>query len=347
MYLQDAPTHTLGQLRDELTVDMVTTVTRPHEIEVDLTNANVIRFPRVSDGDVIEVPATDVGVSHLATLLDVPSKFLQRNDREFQQVVLTELLRRQVATTELRVKYREGTGIGAFHTLSQVAIDPWQIVQVAQQILPNEAPITSWRVTPDDFFFEVIAPETTPQGRLGDPSITPEYQKGDITAAGLRFGLDMKHSLAPTVTPFQYRLVCTNGLQVADNGLKVDARGMTTEQVLHELQRQSQQSFERVAHEVEAFYRLREERVANPERTITRIAGEQGISDRVRLSLIERAAELGDAPTMFDVVNLITNAANAPGIQPRLRAQLQRVGGAVVSDHHARCGHCQSALTLN
>lgn len=343
MFLQDAPTQTLGQLRDDLAVDMVTTVTRPHEIELDLTDRNIIRFPR-NDGQAIEVPATDVGLSHLATLLDVPGKFLSRNDRAFQEIVLRELIARQPASAEYRVKYREDSGIGAFHGLTQLAIEPWEVVRVAQQILPNDAPITSWRVTPDDFFFEVIAPETTPQGRLGDPSITPEYQRGDITAAGLRFGLDMKHSLAPNVTPFQYRLVCTNGLQVASNGLQVDARGRTTEQVLHELERQSQQAFERVFHEVEAFYRLREERVANPERTITRIAAEQGLSDRVRIQLIERAPELGDSPTMFDVVNLVTNAANAPGVQPRLRAQLQRAGGAIVSDHHARCGLCQSSL---
>jgi hypothetical protein len=47
---------------------------------------------------------------------------------------------------------------------------------------------------------------------------------------------------------------------------------------------------------------------------------------------------------MFDLVNLVTNAANEPGVSPRLRSQLQRVGGTVVTQHHARCGHCQSRL---
>ena len=47
---------------------------------------------------------------------------------------------------------------------------------------------------------------------------------------------------------------------------------------------------------------------------------------------------------MFDVVNLVTNAANDPRVKPALRSQLMGIGGAVVTDTHSRCGHCASAL---
>ena len=36
--------------------------------------------------------------------------------------------------------------------------------------------------------------------------------------------------------------------------------------------------------------------------------------------------------------------AYADTVKPALRRQLIGVGGAMVSDHHARCNHCQSAL---
>jgi hypothetical protein len=342
LFLDESPKSTLGELRDLVHVDTVQTVTRPHDIVVDLTGAKTVRFPRVGGADV-EVPLNSTGEAHLANLLDIPSKFIERQDAALRQVIFQEMIARQPATAEMRVKYAPDAGLGQFIGLNAVAIEPHQLVHVAQQVLPAHSPITKFNISGDLFEFEVVAPEDHPAGRLGDPTITTEYQKGDLTSAGLRFGVDMKHNLAPTVTPFQYRLVCTNGMQMSEDGLKVDARGMSVEQVLHELERQAQQAFAAVEHQVEAFYRMREERVDNPERTLARLAGENGISDRTRLRLVERAAAI-DNPTMFDLVNLVTNAANEPGVSPRLRSQLQRVGGTVVTQHHARCGHCQSRL---
>lgn len=335
MFLAPAPEQTLGDLRQLVDQPVVTTVTRPAEIVVDLTRDNVIRFPRVSDSQTVEVPANATSLAHLANLLDVPSKFIERQDRQLQELLFGELIRRQ--TGEKRVAYAPGQGLSAFHGVNDLVITPTQVLSAASKVFPDNAPVGYARFTPDLFEFEVMANDQMREGNLGDPAV------GDITKAGLRFDLDMKHNASPSVTPFQYRLVCTNGMTSRRNDFKIDARGMSVEQVLHELERQAQQAFARVEHEVAAFYELRNIPVTNPERVIARVAREQGMSDRMRLRIIERAAEI-EQPTMFDVINLVTNAANDPSVKPLLRSQLIGIGGAMVSDHHARCGHCQSAL---
>lgn len=335
MFLAPAPEQTLGDLRDLVDLPVVTTVVRPNEIVVDLERDNVVRFTRVGDGQPVEVPANETSLAHLANLLDVPGKFLERQDRDLKQLILTELLRRE--TGEKRIAYAPDQGISAFHGLNDLVITPTQVISAASSVFPDDAPVNYTRFTPDGFEFEVLASDEMREGRLGDPQV------GDITKAGLRFELDTKHNLAPSVTPFQYRLVCTNGMTTRRADHKIDARGMSVEQVLHELERQAQLAFARVEHEVAAFYEMRNVAVDNPERVIARIAREQGMSDRVRIRLIERAAEI-ENPSMFDVVNLVTNAANDPRVKPNLRSQLMGIGGAVVTDTHSRCGHCASVL---
>jgi hypothetical protein len=74
----------------------------------------------------------------------------------------------------MRVKYNADHGIAGFAGLNTILVEPHQIVSVAQHILPDDSPITAYQYTPDVFSFEVISPDSTPQGRLGDPTITPE-----------------------------------------------------------------------------------------------------------------------------------------------------------------------------
>ena len=332
MFLRPEPTQTLGDLRQLVDQPVITAVTQPRGIVVDLVGNNTIRFP-VEGNQLVEVPANSTSMTHLSNLLDVPSKFIDRQDRELQQMILTELIRRQ--SGEKRVDYAPGQGISAFHGMTELVITPTQMVAAASTVFADNSPINYANVTPDVFEFEVLAPFDSPEGRLG--------AVGDLTAAGLRFDLDMKHGTSPKVSPFQYRLVCTNGQISRQADHAIDARGMNVEQVLRALERQAQLAFAKVEHEVEAFYALRDVPVDNPERLIARIAREHGLSDRMRIRLIERAAEI-ETPSMFDVVNLVTNAANEDTIKPALRRQLIGVGGAMVSDHHARCNHCQSAL---
>lgn len=334
----DAP-KTLDDVREALDDKAETITCINTQVVLDLTADD---GPKVGFGDTtkFEVPATETTISALGTWLDVPSKFLNRLDADMQQHLLTGLLRQNPGT--MLIRFNDDDGIVEVRDPSTRVIDPRRLVDVASKVVSPEVQVTDfWNG--DDFRLDVVVPEGFDRGIGGDPQV------GDITQGGIRLFQDRKHNLAPGVSPFFRRLVCTNGMEMMDEGLRVDARGQSVEQVLAEFEAAAERAFSRVEADMEAFYELRTQRVANPERAILRLAEEHGLPDRTAVRLAQRVpAYVQDDGTasMFDLVNLITNQANDPSIRGRsgVRRNLESVGGNIVVAHAERCGHCLSKL---
>jgi hypothetical protein len=339
MFLREAPTETLADVREKVS-DHTESIQRPAgDLNVVLTGD----APRIEFRDSEQViPMRDGdSLTALGNWLDVTNKFLHRIDVEMQEQMINHLLRKDPSAAGNFI-YSNG-GLQIVRNPNQKYFAPERVLERVGNVLPAEAPVVEWRKTTDDFAVDVIVPEGFDRGIGGDPAV------GDITRGGIRVGLDLKHGLAPTVQPFSYRLICTNGMETADLGLKVDARGASVEEVLAEFEAIADRAFRRVEADISAFYDLRSERVDNPERTVARIGAERGLPARTIAELVERTPSILDEQgnaTMFDVVNLITNAANDPRIRRRInsRRALEQAGGSTVTGHAARCGHCQSAL---
>lgn len=298
-----------------------------------------------------EVPVTETGMQALGDLLQIPSAFLKRLDSKVQNSTKQALITDMIRNTLLK-DARVVTGSGGLISIDEWGrdpIQPSQLVQVASNVLSEDAPLARWVDTPGFFGFDAYVPEGFAHGYGGD-GVAP-YADGnvrdDITAGGLRFGVNLKQGLAPFTQEWLYRLACTNGYEVERAGLKVDARGQTVDEVMAELEEMAQIAFGRVEEDIRHFYDLREQPVENPERALRTIARERGIPDRSTMALLDLAAgeDLPDEPTMFDVVNLVTNFANSPAIsRDGGRLILEGAGGATISDHAARCGHCQQRV---
>lgn len=338
MYLRELPDLTLSDLReqilpDEPLVDQVLTT----EVQVSLIDSSTIRFGNR------ETPATTEALAALGSFLDVPTPFLKRIDPELKETVLNSLLQRTPAT--VAVAYTD-TGITDVRNPGQRIIPIPRLLDVAARALTPEAQVAESIIERDLFRLDVIVPEDFDRGIFGD------VQVGDISRGGITIEQNRKQNLAPQVASFQYRPFCTNGMVARHESDKVEARGQTVEEVLAELESLAQRVFSRVESEMAAFYDLRTQRVENPERTLLRMAEERGIPNRTRMHLLERVPgmELADedaGPTMFDLVNLITNQANDPSIRNRaaVRRDLETAGGSVVTQHQERCGVCQQALS--
>jgi hypothetical protein len=278
----------------------------------------------------------------IASWASVPTALWNRmraSDPVWARRYLNEALD-HLATDPGQVRVVNGERIAGIIKANQIPFDPEQIVQVAVNVLGDLAPVIDMTATNQAFALDVV---TTPQVMpdLGDRRV------GDITKAGLRFGLDTARNLAPTVNPYYYRLWCTNGCSSVHEDTKMDARGLTVDDVLVELEAKARLAFSMVESEVEAMYDLRNERVANPERTITRLAAEHGISNRVERAWREGiAAYVEDASdmTMFDIVQSATNLANSDDISAMASRQLQSLGGELLTQHVTRCQSCQSRL---
>lgn len=325
----------LKSLREKVRLGTTATTSGVETFHID-TVGGIFGF-KTSTGRDIEVPLNENGVSILSGFLEVPYKFIERQDPELQNLVLNELLKRR-RMGEMVIRHSKG-GLGGIFSLGQTPIDPARVVDVAMAVMGDQSPVIHSRFTPRTFTFDTVAHESMPESRLGDPKV------GDLTRAGLRFGLDIQKNLAPWVQPYANRLICTNGMEMVDTGLKVTVQGRPLEESLALLEENARIAFASVERKVEAFYEMRNERVNDPRGLIQRIAAEAGLPARTQTRLVERISEIeGDHVTMFDITNLLTNEANREGTKPDAARRLQQVGGQAIVDHAARCAHCQARL---
>lgn len=340
-YLREAPTTTVSDLFDLIAPPLHQLCVQTDDITVDLVKDSVIKVRDQKEGKTRELKATYGGVEALGNWLDIPSKFLGRIDPDVQENLLNALLHR--TTTETVLGWTENEELAEAVPSNSRNLDPRRVIEVATQVLGETAPVIEYRRDTGGYGFDVTVPFE------GGKCVGGDRKVGDVTAGGLRYGQDTKHNLAPFVQSYLYRLICTNGMEVPDRGLRIDARGKDLDGIVESLREKSYEALIKVDSQIGHFYDLRNTRLTNPERTLVRLAAENGLSDRTLATLLENLREFLDeagAATMFDVVNLVTNYANSPAMVNRFQARrsLEIVGGNTVFDHAERCATCNSRL---
>lgn len=335
MYLRDLPGTTLRDLREEFDQNRTTFGGTGHQIEVHL-DADV---PNIRLGST-EVPATKAGVDALAAHYGIPVPFINKLHPDERQWLLASRISYQ-ADGDLTIEH-DDRGIAEVYKASQVRVRPHKLLDSVLGVLPDESPIVESWLNSDEMRVDVIVPEGFDRFTGGD------RQVGDITRGGVRIGQDRKNNHAPYVQPYLYRLVCTNGMEVPDLGLRVDARHATAEQIEAMFEAEIRRAVDRLESDIQSFYDLRSTELgADRTGALRRAALEQSLPDRLvgRLEDLLPSVE-GENPTMFDAVNLMTNLANDPTLRRGSTTvrQLQQAGGRIVHDHGARCTSCHSRL---
>lgn len=291
-----------------------------------------------------EVPATKSGLDIMAKFFDIPGPFFGKITPEEQNFLLNR--RMEHTGGELTLTYDEENGITEVRKPGQTVVEPVRLVEAAMRVLPAESLLVEEWLTGDDFRADVIVPEGYERYIGGDPEV------GDITRGGIRIGQDRKNNTAPWVQPYTYRLVCTNGMEVPDHSLKVDARRLDARQIEAAFEGEIRRAVDRLEADIQAYYDLRNQPVGDdPTGAMRRIGRERGLPART-LGILEdmvpaMVTEANGNPTMFDVVNVITNLANNPSYRrdsTTVRG-LQQTGGTVVHEHGSRCGTCHSRIT--
>jgi len=340
-YLRNTSGLTLTQLADELNTDTQQWGGTTNEISIRRATDELLSVTFGTH----EVPATQDGMEQLATFLDVPRAFLNKLPADMQQYVLANLLQRNPANVTVRFT---DSGVQEVHKPTQARVEPRQIVTVAMDVLDSTAPVVEWWSDADELRIDVAVPEDFDRGIGGDREV------GDITRGGLRFGQNRKMNHAPWVSSYLYRLVCTNGMEVPETGLRVDARkASTVPEVLAELNLAANHAFGQVEDQIRHFYEMRQQRIeGDVSQAVARMAQERHLPARTANELVLRVASeldpevLGRPASMFDLVNLFTNQANEPGMRDRRgpRRQLESAGGHWVRQEADRCGHCHQVL---
>ena len=336
MYIRPESTATLADLRDRFDVPTQTAHAsqgRYMQVHGDGTTLDI----RPEGGESTEVKLTEEGWAAVGGLLHIPDSFANRLPMPTRVNLTNDLLHRHMKP--VAVRYSDD-GIASILDPGQIPFEPRFLVEVAQRVVGEHGPVVGQVNTLTTFGFDTTS---EPGAReLGDPKV------GDITRAGLRFSQNLRQNLAPSVAKYSYRLVCTNGMEVMDEGLRLDARGnQTVEEVMAELEALAQRAFAEVESDVEHFYSIRDEAVTNPERTLNRMARDYGISDRLRNELRDQVPTIvgeDGGTNMFDLVNFVTNMANRDNVPHGQRVALERFGGQAVHAHVERCRTCASRL---
>ena len=340
MFLREIEPLTVSQLSDKLDQggDLITV--SPGNLKLDSAAGVIEVLPEGENRrNVRRIPISVESVEAIANHLQVPTAFHKRLPADLRDTLVNEMFSREHNMANVRLNDSE---IFYVREPSSKVIDPRRFIDVAAKVISPDAQVIDFRHTRDFFGFDVVAPEGFDRGQGGDPKV------GDITRGGIRFGQDTKQGLAPWVQRYMYRLICTNGMEVPDQTLKIDARGESVDDVIAALEQMAQLAFAKVEEDMVHFYALRDQIVDQPERMMNRLARERNLSDRMRLQLVDAVPQIvqPDTPvTMFDLVNLATNQANNPEHrQAGIRRQLERFGGDVTAHLSQRCTVCASAL---
>ena len=348
---------TLGSLRDRLLEDREGRVTEP------IVPATIhFTDDSIDLGAGREVPRTSRGIEAFGSMANIPTAFLHRlgdTDHALQASVLTRLLS-ELPT--VAVEFSPEDGVVSVTSPSKVPVDPIRLVGLAERVLGTEEGVVQRLInTPGEFAFDVHVPVDYDRGIGGDgqmvevPSDLLSYswasrmpldgsqRVGDLTAGGLRVGVDLRHGLTPYVQPWLMRLACTNGMEATQHGLRVDGRGLSVDDVLIDLEVQARKAFGEIEDAIQHFYRLRETPEPQPERMLIHLAEETNMPQRSLQALLRTSAHGGlpENPTTFDMVNLVTNQANRTRNNGG-RLILERAGGFVVHTEAARCDHCRA-----
>lgn len=344
MYMTHLPGITLEELANEYDERLETWggATRDLRFNLDVRGNDV---PVFQIGGT-EVPATENGLKSMATFLDIPAKFFLRQGPDIQQTLLTAISSR-TEKQDVTVYYREG-GVHEVRKAGEVRVRPHRLLESAMKILPAESPIVEHWNNQDSLRVDVIVPEGFDRGIGGDPGV------GDITRGGVRIGQDRKMNTAPWIQPYLYRLACTNGMELPDEGIKIEARGAQENEIEALFEAEIARAVDRLEADIQAFYDLRNTTLGDdPTGALHRAATEMNLPLRtigrmedIVPALIDNASGEGREYSMFDVINTMTNQANDPRLASNRsgRRNLQRAGGTLVNDHSERCGTCHSRL---
>lgn len=170
---------------------------------------------------------------------------------------------------------------------------------------------------------------------------------GDITTGGVRFLSYPNASVAPSVTAYLNRLVCSNGMTEPQQQGVIRLKGKTVPEVLVEMEQAAREILSGLDEKLTSYARMAQRAIpGNASSFVYQIAREHNIGPRVLNRLMERANLLPQNATLYDVQQIFTEVANT-GVKYRTMTALQSLGGELAFHTERvlhRCGQCERLL---
>lgn len=166
---------------------------------------------------------------------------------------------------------------------------------------------------------------------------------GDVIHAGVSI-MNRVKDMTPElkIGMFAYTLQCQNGLMHKFEEYEL-IKAESVDQVYKIIEANVTKMYEESKDVlIPNLMKLNNVTVQDPTRVIHQLSKESSVSGAIKNRLLNRVASLGINPTMYRLVNLVTNEANAFEMDSRIRMQL--MGGRIVETVDCRCPNCRSIL---
>lgn len=334
LYERELPGISLSELESSFKDDTQSWSGEIASLSMNVTGDNpVIHLPARG-----EIPFPHYAQQQFASRLKVPRSFYDRIPVELRQQTLETLVNR--TGDEVHIDFKN-SGVESISDPKKAIIKPSDIIDVALEHFPGESTVVDVLHDADVFQLDVLYGDEN-----NDLHIGGDLEVGDITRGGVRFGYNFKSQAKPWLSPYLYRLMCTNGMETPEMSLKLTAEGNTAQEYLLALSNFTESALGMVRARIDAYYALRSSEIdAEPSLALSRMASAHGLPDSTVRRLVNHLG-VSPANTMFDLVNIITNEANNPQIEekPAQRRKLQRAGGNVVVHQNGFCDNCGSCM---
>lgn len=283
----------------------------------------------------------------LGRYLKVPSRYLKKCPDELIETNLNFWLQQESGAVNVEYSIHddrayllgivpEATTIVPVHHVARAVLKPFDESDQINDFNMSAADV-HLSVTANSRFVEVPGDGTKHRPKVGD-----------ITRGGLTLNFHREKGNKITIEPFSFRLVCSNGMIMRDSALgRVSFRGNSVEEVLAEIEAKA----ENIMSQMEAKYlsqlrRTAEKRVTGDIYQLIRHVGQEyGQSARIIDLALAEVPFLPEEPTVYDITQLFTMAANQVGFRSRL--SLQGIGGDMMMNTNMvtdRCDKCESLL---
>jgi len=259
---------------------------------------------------------TSVASKALASRLSVPHGYMIQIPEYLQQINYNYGLQRQ-SSKKLFVRF-DGEKVRGVFSKRYVPIDHATIVENLLHSGVN--PERKVELKMDDGMMQLT---------LGDPQQTFALQGDDYHVPGISI-INSEIGLASfSIAAFILRLVCTNGLIVKDRG-NATAYRHVSQKALDRLPQILSQAYSNIPAQKQRLTIAMDNRVTDPTQSLGFIGRQYGL-DKEQRDAVDWAFAYEGGHTMFHIIQTLTKAAQYPKLTTEQSAQLQNVGGQVLS----------------
>lgn len=302
-----------------------------------LADVAIARGENLRVGD-LNIGLDEDGLDTLGVFLGIPRGYLNKVSPDLVDQNVRYFLNKDPEAFGLFET--DGSALLGVYDATREIIPRGKVVEVIQAVM-----------APDDTLNDIDLTQGKIVVDVTTTTINTQPKAGDYTYGGLRFASHIAPGSAkgkqPRVSCFMNRLVCSNGMTHEEELGEIRIKGNTVEDVLVEMEEVAKHFLEnQVPLLVERFGGLAGREVGNPEQYVHRLARQYGVAAALESRMIELLPTLGDAPTAYDIVNMVSGFQHEEGVQRKTALRLQHLAGEVAWDSEAehRCPTCQTPL---